>query len=210
MRDVAKPMLEPSRSKVASVATASVSRPAAGRAVSGRCLLEDGSEYACIASDLGPCGAVIACAGLPRVGERVVCYLDGIGAVRGRVDRVQPSRFHIGLDVGEARLARIMARLAWQEARTGEQRAAPRLVPVNDRTQVCLPGGRVVAARIADLSMVGVALQVEAPEEALPPVGALIRVGLRYAVVARALEGGFAARFRLPLSRETFNPEIVL
>lgn len=208
MRDLTKPMPEPLRSTAAPVAVAP--RAAGGRALSGRCLLENGSEYACLASDLGPGGAVIACAGLPRLGETVVCYLDGIGAVRGRVGRVQPSRFHIALDVGEARLARILARLAWQETRTGELRAAPRIVPVNDRTQVCLPGGRVVAARIADLSMVGVALRVEAPETALPPVGTLIRVGLRYAVVARPLEGGFAARFRLPLNRETFNPETVL
>lgn len=207
MRDVTKPRSKPSRPDAAP--GAAVSRPA-GLAVAGRCLLEDGSEYACIASDLGPDGAVIACAGLPRVGERVMCYLDGVGAVRGRVSRVQPSRFHIALDVGEGRLARIMARLAWQETRTGEQRAAPRLVPVNDRTQVCLPGGRVVAARIADLSMVGVALRVEGADESLPPVGALVRIGLRYAVVARAVEGGFAARFRLPLNRETFNPETVL
>lgn len=208
MRDVIRQRPEPARSGAAPVAA--VSRTAGGPALTGRCLLEDGSEYACIASDLGPGGAVIACAGLPSVGERVVCYLDGIGAVRGRVDRVQPSRFRIGLEVGEARLARIVARLAWQETRTEEQRAAPRLVPMNDRTQVCLPGGRVVAARIADLSMVGVALRLESPDESLPPVGAVVRVGLRYAVVARPLEAGFAARFRLPLSRETFNPETVL
>lgn len=185
-------------------------QPAGSRAVPGRCLLEDGSEYACLANDLDAFGAEIVCAGQPAAGERVVCYLDGIGALRGRVDRVRPTRFHIALEVGEARRARIMARLAWQETQIGEQRAAPRLVPIHDRVQVHLRDGRSLPARIVDLSMVGVALSLRLPAESLPPVGALIRVGLRYAVVARSLEGGFAARFRLPLSRETFNPETVL
>lgn len=190
--------------------TAGASRPAGGLAVPGRCLLEDGSEHACLASDLDASGAEIACTGKPGLGERVVCYLDGIGALSGHVDRVRPSRFHIGLDVGEARRNRILARIAWQGGRGSEQRATPRLVPLNDRTELCLPDRRVVAARIVDLSMAGVALQVEAPAETLPPVGAVVRVGLRYAAVVRPTATGFAARFRLPFRRETFGPEVVL
>ncbi|SFL86769.1 PilZ domain-containing protein [Methylorubrum salsuginis] len=186
------------------------SRPVSVLAVPGRCLLEDGTEHACLASDLDADGAEIACSGKPGLGERVVCYLDGIGALRGRVERVRPSRFRIRLEVGAARRARILARIAWQEARTDEQRTAPRLVPVNDRTQIRLPDGRVVAARIVDLSMAGVALQLEAPADIPPPVGAVVRVGLRYAAVVRPTETGFAARFRLPFSRETFSPEVVL
>lgn len=179
----------------------------------GRCLLEDGSEYACLASDLDLTGAEIACAGMPSLGEHVICHLDGIGPVRGRVERVRPSRFRISLAVGEARRARIAARIAWQETRTGEQRAAPRLVPVHDRTLVRFEDGRTLPARIVDLSMVGVALRFEDAKDAkdaVPPDGTLIRVGLRYAVVVRPTATGFAARFRLPLSRETFNPETVL
>lgn len=179
-------------------------------AVEGRCLLEDGSEHPCLARDLDASGTDIASAARPGLGERVICYLDGIGALYGRVAWVEPSRFRLGFETGEARRTRAAARLAWHETRTGEQRRSPRLVPVNDRTELCLADRRVVGARITDLSMMGVALRVEAPDDVLPPAGAVVRIGLRYATVVRPTARGFAARFRLPFTRETFDAGVIL
>lgn len=178
--------------------------------VEGRCLLEDGSEHACLAQHLTTSGSDIACAARPGLGERVICYFGGIGALYGHVAWVERSRFRLGFDPGEARRDRIAARLAWHETRSGEQRRSPRLVPVNDRTELCLTDRRVAAARIIDLTMTGVALRVEAPDDLLPPAGTVVRIGLRYATVVRPTAKGFAARFRLPFRRETFDSGVIL
>ena len=182
---------------------------APGWSVTGRCLLEDGAERRCRASAVTPDSAEIATAGETGLGGRVICYLDDIGAVSGRVNALRPWGFRLDLELGDVRRARVAARIAWHGARAGsERREAPRIVPIHAETLVHIDDDLAIAATILDLSMVGLALRLAEPVR--PCIGTVVRVGLRYATVTRPIEDGFAARFKLPFTRATFHPGVIV
>ncbi len=179
--------------------------------VAGRCMLVNGDEYPCTAHRITAQGAEIVVKAQAAVGTPVICYLDNIGILRGTVRSSGRDRFVLVFDITETRRARVLARIAWhadRAAESAEQRMAPRIVPIRRETEVRLGENIVCKAWIADLSMSGVAVTVE--DRFQPFVGSLVWVGKRAATVVRLIDGGFAAEFKLPFNRETFNEHVVL
>ena len=177
----------------------------------GRCLLEDGKELPCEAYDASISKISICCKFIPTMNSVVIVCLDNVGIVRGRVLQSTDRGFLLGVEISDDRRSRIAARLDWHAARaaeTAEQRAAPRIVPINCRVDVRLGEDLVFPGRILDLSMTGAAIATDPC--CRPYVGSLVKVGKRYASVVRAMEKGFAVQFKLPLIGETFNEQVII
>jgi hypothetical protein len=150
-----------------------------------------------------------------RIDEPVLCRLDGIGLLSGRIGRLTRSGFTIVLDICAARRSRIAARVAWLVERRragGDQRATPRIVPHHRAVTIRFPDGRCVQGEIENLSKAGakIALPDEVAGLGPPPPSTLVLVGKRYAVVTRTDVNAIAVQFQLPFADETFNPEIML
>jgi hypothetical protein len=82
-----------------------------------------------------------------------------------------------------------------------------RIVPRRTRTTVRLENGRVLSARIKDVSLSGVAIETELPAVELQ---ATVMVGSRPARAVRKLHPGIAFEFLEPLNPTTFDPDVVI
>jgi len=179
-------------------------------ALAGRILLPCGAERDCLCrlSQADEGYVVIRDAGA-AVGSRVICHVDGLGVVEASVTTVSRGSLRLSVEGSPAHRARLATRLAWHRARQdgrGEQRGASRVTPLEPAIDVTLADGTAVAARIADLSATGAAL-----ETALrPPLDAALTVGRRRARVVRHTDTGVAVRFVLPLRPEDVSAGIRL
>lgn len=179
--------------------------------VAGRILIAAGEEQPCLVSITLPDRALVMTTATGCPGAEAICYLDGIGAVSGRIETVTARGFKLRLDLSDSRRKRVAARIAWRDEqgdRAFEQRKDPRLIPHHRAVAVRLPDGPASDGSILDLSRTGAKIQLTDPVTF--STGALIVVGKRYATVVRIEDTAFAVRFLLPLSESTFNPSVVL
>jgi hypothetical protein len=164
--------------------------------VGGRMLDAGGVEYDCRTADISPGDVRIAsAAGQPRVGERVVLYLDGFGRVSGRVART----------CGEGEVAIIFDFSVHKREKLAEQltvainkdigvespAATTGKADVN-AAQVELENGESYGCEILDFSLAGITVKTLKPP---PLLGSWVRIGGIYGRVARLIEGGFAVDF---------------
>jgi hypothetical protein len=164
-------------------------------AVTGRLMDEAGQEHDCRTADISPGDVRIAAPALPRVGERVVIYLEGIGRVSGKVAR----------KCGEGEVAVIFDFSAHKRERMAEQltlvinrdlgidepvRPAARDGAQHIRLE--FETGESYEGEVADFSLAGVTIKSKRPP---PLIGVWVRVGNVYGRVARIIDGGFAIDF---------------
>ena len=179
--------------------------------MSGRIMIAEDKEQDCRVSFSSPDEAIVTTEAIGRTGAEAICYLDGIGALSGRIEIVHATGFMLRLCLSDGRRARVAARVAWhtkQNERPVEQRNNPRIVPLHRAVVIRLPDGSIVDGRILDLSKSGAKIALAA---SMPPIAdVLIVVGKRYATVVRVEGASIAVQFRLPFCDGTFNPTVVL
>lgn len=179
--------------------------------IPGRCMLADGEEFPCKAIKISTTHAAIAGGRRVEAGEIVVCYLDNVGILRGLVSRPLKDGFILALDIAETRKETVetaLKRHAARAAALAEQRAAPRIVPLNRLVEVRLGENIVFRGIILNVSIVGAAIAMKPDER--PFRGALVRTGSRYATVARLLDNGVGVQFMEPFDREGFDQTVIL
>ncbi|WP_232629047.1 PilZ domain-containing protein [Methylobacterium sp. Leaf118] len=176
----------------------------------GRYMLSDRREYPCQTVDMSPGGVRVTCAVLGTIGERVVLYLEQIGRLEGVIVRHPPAGFAIQLNATPRKREKIASQLMWLANRESlglpEGRTHERLVPVKPGVEIRLENGRIIPARVIDISMSGVALATATA----PPIGASVMVGSTPSRVVRYFEGGIGAQFMLPISPDRFHEGITL
>lgn len=176
----------------------------------GRYMLADRREYPCQTVDMSPGGVRLTCAVLGGVGERVVLYLEQIGRLEGMVARHTPGGFAMRFTATPRKRDKIASQLMWLANRESlglpEGRFHERLVPTDPGVTLRLESGRLVPARIIDISMSGVALATHST----PPLGTQVLVGSTPGRVVRYFEGGIGAQFMLPISPDRFHEGITL
>jgi hypothetical protein len=163
--------------------------------VTGRLLDTFGREHDCRTADISPGDVRIAAPMLPRVGERVVIYLDGIGRVSGKVART----------CGEGEVAVIFDFSAHKREKVAEQltliinrdlgiEEPVRPIARDGAQHVMLEfeTGETYEGEVTDFSLAGVTIKSKRPP---PLIGVWVRVGTVYGRVARLVEGGFAIDF---------------
>ena len=87
-----------------------------------------------------------------------------------------------------------------------EGRTHERLTPTAPAVALKFENGRVIAARIIDLSMSGAAIATAIT----PPIGASVVTGTTPARVVRHFEGGIGVQFMLPISPDRFHEGLTL
>lgn len=132
-----------------------------------------------------------------RVGDEIVCYVDGLGRLNGTISRARQGQAAMTFDVSALKRDRIADQLVWllNKDRLGleQERRAERHAASGD-LQVCCADGREISCQVTDMSLMGVALLTN---DKRPMVGEAVAMGNKKGVVVRYLDRGFAVEFRL-------------
>jgi c-di-GMP-binding flagellar brake protein YcgR len=173
--------------------------------VLGRFMLENRTEYPCQVADMSPGGAALMAPVQGRVGERVVAYIDHIGRIEGEITRLFDGGFAMTVNATARKRDKLAAQLTWLANRhvlnLPEDRRHERIVPKQPFSNVVLPDGREIRAKIIDVSLSGAALQLDHK----PPVGTSITVGRMRARIVRHLEEGVAVEFAMVQSEDMIH-----
>ncbi|MCJ2066796.1 PilZ domain-containing protein [Methylobacterium sp. J-088] len=174
-------------------------------------MVASGHEVACRATEITLKWANLIANAEVDVGEAVVCFLNNIGILPGRVNQITAEGFTLDLYLPEFRRGPVAARLEWHARRsmqTVELRTAPRIVPIHRSVEIRFAQETVLRGEILNLSRTGAAISLNST--IVPFVGTRIKVGVHYATIVRHLEGGIAVEFCEPLAAITFNEQIRL
>ncbi len=169
-------------------------------AMLGRYMLENRQEYPCQTIDMSPGGVALVAPVRGSVDERVICYIDQIGRVEGRIARLLDSGFALALTVPLLKREKLADQLTWLGNRHAlglpEDRRHERVPPRNPRATLRLPDRREVPVRLIDVSISGAAFTADVN----PPVGTPVSLGQTAAHVVRGFKGGVAVEFARPFS----------
>lgn len=179
--------------------------------ISGRCITVEGEDLACRVIKMSTTHAAIVGTLRREQGEIVVCYLDNIGMLRGRVSRPLSDGFILRLQMTETRRQEVRAALQWHAERacsSEEMRASPRIVPISRAVEVWLGEAFRVRGMILNISISGAAIAMRPSER--PFQGAPVRTGRRAAKVVRLTEKGIAVQFEEPFDPREFDHNVVL
>lgn len=179
-------------------------------ALLGRYMLADRQEFPCQTNDISPGGALLVAPVRGNLGERVVVYLEHLGRVEGEITRHVPNGFAFSISAAIRKRDKIASQLTWLANRQSlglpEDRRHERITPRLAVTTLRVETGREYEARLIDVSLSGAAVAMDVK----PPIGAPVTLGSTNAKVVRHFQGGIAVEFRLSLSPDRFDENIVL
>lgn len=179
-------------------------------ALLGRYMLADRQEYPCQTVDASPGGVLLVAPVRGGIGERVVVYLEHIGRIEGEITRHWPHGFAICISAAARKRDKIASQLTWLANRQAlglpEDRRHERITPRLAGTVLRLESGREIQVRLIDVSLSGAGIATEAK----PPIGVPVTVGSTPAIVVRHFKGGIAVEFRLALSPDRLDENVVL
>lgn len=176
----------------------------------GRFMLEDRREFPCQTIDMSPGGVALFAPERPKIGERVVAYIDELGRIEGVCVRLLPNGFAMTLTMPRAKREKLADQLTWFANRTmlglPEDRRHERIVPRNARSVLRLPNGSEHPVKIIDVSVSGAAMQTDAK----PKLGTIVTIGSTPARVVRVAAEALAIEFLRLLPIEAFDENLVL
>jgi c-di-GMP-binding flagellar brake protein YcgR len=151
-------------------------------ALLGRYMLSDRQEYPCQTVDISPGGALVVAPVRGQIGERVIAYLEHIAS-----------------------------QLTWlanrQTLGLPEDRRHERIVPRAPAVVLRLESGREFEGRLIDVSLSGAGITLDGSK---PAIGTSLSVGSTYSKVVRHFQGGIAVEFKLALSPDRLDENIIL
>ena len=173
--------------------------------LSGRYMLPSRVEHPCRTVNISPGGMLVSGPAKPAIGETIVIYVDALGRFSGSAVRIVPDGFAMTLSLSSRKREKLADQLTWFANRkllgSEDGRRHERFVPLFQRTVVRLPCGKEHLVKIRDLSLSGVAIEMDhAPE-----LGAPIIVGSTHVTVVRLIDGGFAGEFIAPFAEGEIN-----
>ena len=171
----------------------------------GRLMLPNHDEYDCTVLDMSPGDASFVCAARPRIGERIIAYVDHLGRIEGTVALLNDNGFAILLNATDRKREKLAAQLTWiankHELGLPEDRRHDRLTPRSTRTDLTLDDGRRYPCRIIDLSMSGAAVDIDVR----PALGTPVQLGSMKGRVVRHFQEGVAIEFSSVQSKDALT-----
>jgi len=182
-----------------------------GVSFGGRYMLPSRRENECRVIDMSPGGLSLSAPESPKLGERVVVYIETIGRFDGVAKRLTEHGFAIAVDMPPMKREKLADQLTWFANRAllhheDDRREHARIVPLRRRTILGLHKGREVIAKIIDVSDSGVSL--ETGER--PDIGSCLMVGRTPAWVVRHFSMGVACRFVTPFAAGEVDEAVTL
>ena len=173
--------------------------------LTGRLMLPNHDEFECTVLDMSPGDASFICIARPRMGERIIAYVDHLGRIEGSVAAIGDAGFAIQLNATDRKREKLAAQLTWiankHELGLPEDRRHDRLTPRNTRTDLTLDDGRRYPCRIIDLSLSGAAVDIDVR----PALGTAVQLGHMKGRVVRHFQEGVAIEFSSVQSREALT-----
>jgi hypothetical protein len=157
-----------------------------------------GDEVPCRTLDVSCGGALVEATHWPAIGERVVLVARDLGRVDASVVRhIADKGFGVRFEIGPHKRERIAETLTIKANPNiaegiGPERRLQRRDGGGAIVNVEMDDGGRIACQVVDFSLLGVAL---ATQEARPPIGAWVKVGVTHGRVTRYFERGFAVDF---------------
>jgi hypothetical protein len=144
------------------------------------------------------------------LGQRVVVYLETLGRYEGKIVRHFTDGFALKLAVTGSKRERLANQLTWLINRDTlgipEGRRHDRIVPRIQKTVVRTEDGRECPARIVDVSMSGVGVEMSEKFQ----IGTLATIGRTPGRAVRLFQGGIAFEFLRMIPPELFDEDIEL
>lgn len=171
----------------------------------GRYMLSNRDEYPCQVLNMSPGSAAVVAPLSGEIGERVVAYIDHIGRLEGIILRTLDNGFVMSISATERKRDKLAAKLTWlanrHELNLPEDRRHERVVPRHRNAEVRLEDGRTYRTRIIDLSLSGVAIELDVR----PAIGTVLWVGNLRGRVVRHFDEGVAVEFAVTQSRDSLE-----
>ena len=167
------------------------------------CWGRDRSDFYAVTDGVSPAGIRFRSATEPLVGEQLTCSIRHIGAVQTRVVGTGDRAFVVHVLARKhvvASVARELRLLSEQQEAIVPVRAHPRITPLETDVTVALADGRVLPAKLLNVSASGAAFTLDAELA----IGAPITIGRTVARVARHFDHGIGAVFE-----QTFAPQAI-
>lgn len=158
--------------------------------------------YACRTQSLSSSAIVVTAPVSGAAGDWLTARFDGIGIVRGWIDRLTPDGFVFQVIASEEQRQRLAAKIDWLKKMSTRQqndkRHYKRFQPRDPRSALTFEDGAVSKCFVIDISRSGAA--VSAPTR--PEIGVGLVLGTLRSHVVRHLEVGFAVAFDAPQDAE--------
>ena len=154
--------------------------------------------------EMSPGDVIVGASKLPKIGERVIAYIDHIGRLEGQTLSL-PKRgcFIMSITATERKREKLAAQLTWianrHELGLPEDRRHDRLTPRRTLNEITLEDGRKIMCRLLDLSLSGAAVDMN---DRLP-IGTPVRLGSLRGRVVRHFADGIAIEFAAVQTRES-------
>lgn len=173
--------------------------------MSGRLMLASREEYPCVASEMSPGDVLMECIGAPRVGERVIAYIDHLGRLEGQALKLIDSGFIMSITATDRKREKLAAQLTWlanrHELGLPEDRRHDRLSPRVTRAELRFEDDTRYSCRLVDLSLSGAAVDCEFRA----PVGTPVFLNNMRGRIVRHFAEGVAIEFVTVQTRETLR-----
>lgn len=163
--------------------------------LNGRFMRENRTEFDCQVIDMSPGNVAMRSRTRAEMGERVICYLDHIGRVEGRVTRLLVDGFAMNIKASARKREKLAGQLTWlanrHELSLPEDRRHERVSPEAQNTVLTLNDGRQYECAMIDLSLSGAAISIDVR----PALGTPVSLGAMRGTVVRHFEEGIAIEF---------------
>lgn len=164
-------------------------------ALHGRFLNAQNEEHSLLTKDISCGGACLRTQSSPEVGSPIVCYIDELGRIVGKVVRHTEDGFALTFKVSQVKRDRLADKLIWLVNKDTlglvEERGSARFA-ADGPALITRQDGRTVQCRVIDISLTGAGFQTDGPA---PMIGEIIQVGSLSAEVVRSTRKGFGVRF---------------
>ncbi|WP_208430472.1 PilZ domain-containing protein [Methyloceanibacter sp. wino2] len=161
--------------------------------LNGRFMVENTDEYPCEVFNMSPGGMAVKAPFLPRVGERVISYIEQLGGLDGTVTRTFDGGFAVEFKISARKRERIANVLTWYSSgeHNLEDRVHERYAPRIAEQKLILPSGSVHACRVIDVSLSGASVATDLR----PDIDSLVVLARHRGRVVRHHDEGFAIEF---------------
>lgn len=158
----------------------------------------DVEVFACRTQSISALSAVVMAPVAGEPGERITARLDGIGIVKGRIERETKDGFVFEIVATPLQQAKLAAKIDWLKKKAvrqqSDKRAAKRFMPRDPRSTLALMDGSIAKCFVIDLSANGAAVSAYLR----PEIGTQLILGKLPGRVVRHLDVGFALQFDTP------------
>jgi len=164
-----------------------------------RFLTEDGQERPCVVVNISAGGAMVRAKQTPKINEKVVLYIDGVGRFESVVTRAGRHAFAVAYSSRRSKTQRTADALirVLNRGQSGPDRRNTPRIELDRSITVTHKDGSQIEGSIIDISLTGASVKIDPA----PPLGAEIIVGRMKARVVRHHEFGVGVVFVGPAQK---------